>query len=142
MKKRIVIIAAVLLAALMMSAAQAAGGVKLDAANFPDPLFRAQMKTFDENSDGKLSAGEIAAISNVNVTGTPVTSLKGIEHLSALRSLYAADTDLSKLDLSGNPNLRTLQISDTNISSLDLKNNPELTALYIPGTDITALDVS
>ena len=74
MKKRIVFIAAVALAVLLVSAAQAAGGVKLDAAHFPDPLFRAEMKEYDENSDGTLSAKEIAAISNVNVTGKPVTS--------------------------------------------------------------------
>ena len=142
MKKRIVFIAAVALAVLLVSAAQAAGGVKLDAAHFPDPLFRAEMKEYDENSDGTLSAKEIAGITNVYVNGKPVTSLKGIEYLSALQVLNAADTDLSKLDLSGNPVLRTLQISDTNISSLDLTNNPELTWLYIPGTNITALDVS
>ncbi len=141
MKKRILFIAVTLFAVLTVTGALAAGGVKLNAANFPDAVLREYLEARDDDGNGVLSESEIAQITHVTLSNTAVKDLRGIKYLTSLKYLDVGYTQVNALDLKWAPGLTYLQVSGTNISSLDLGQVPELTELYVTGTDITALDV-
>ena len=72
--------------------------VSIDAANFPDDNFRSYVSSnFDSDSDGVLSDSEIAAATSIDVSGQGVSSLKGIEHFTALTTLYCQNNQINRL---------------------------------------------
>lgn len=86
--------------------------VSLDEVNFPDEKFRNYLsEEFDVNGDGILSADEIFVITEINVNGKGISTLKGIENFTRLESLYAASNNLTKVDLTQNTALKTLNLS-------------------------------
>ena len=141
MKKFMLFIAVTLTAVLFVTGAPAAGGVKLNAANFPDKVLRERLADWDWDSDGALSDGEIAAITQLTLSNTDVKDLRGLKYLTSLTYLDVGCTEVSTLDLKWVPGLTYLQAASTNISSLDLGQVPELLDLYVSGSNITSLDV-
>ncbi|MGN0642695.1 MAG: hypothetical protein ACI4JJ_06065, partial [Huintestinicola sp.] len=145
-------------------------GIAVDSTNFPDEVFRNYVSTnFDTDGDGYLSDEEIAAVTDIDVSGTVstdggVTSLEGVEfftELTILRckynsgltaldvsnntyltDLYCRETNISILDVSNNTALKVLYCNNTNISTLDVSNNTALNVLYCNNTNISILDVS
>ena len=78
----------ILLAFLMLLAllpafalpARAESSVRIDAVNFPDPVFREYVeKKFDGDSDGLLSESEIAAVKKIEIREDSLVSVQGIE---------------------------------------------------------------
>ena len=117
-------------------------GVPIDAAHFPDEIFRAYVsEKFDKNGNGMLSGKEIDSILKINVSGKEITSLKGIELFPSLKTLKCYGNSLKNLDLSGNPVLEYLDCDDNNLTGLDLSNNTELTSLSCGGNELASLDV-
>lgn len=76
----------VLLTALSVSAE--AADVAINSTNFPDANFRSYVSsTCDTNDDGVLSASEIAEVKSIAVYGKSISSVKGVEYLTALTRL-------------------------------------------------------
>ena len=94
---------------------QAASSVAINATNFPDAVFRSYVSAnFDTDGSGYLSAAEQAAVTEIDVNRTGVTSLQGIEYFSNLRKLVCyLDTQLTSLDLSQNTELTEIQCWST-----------------------------
>ena len=125
---------------------------------FPDDIFRDYVKQhFDTDHNNRLSETEIAAATTLDITNAGVTDLTGLEYLTGLTTLKAADNGLSSvslrgnelleyIDLSGNnltsidtwyqTNLRTLLLSDNNISTHNFNNNRYLKTLYISNNSL------
>ncbi len=143
MKKMIGLLLVLLLAAVCASAL---ADVEISAANFPDAFFRNYVdEHFDTVDDNRLSDAEIAAAREIDVQCQKenVTSLKGIEYLTALESLNCHFTHITELDVSKNTNLTSLKCSATHIKKLDVSNNTRLVVLDVYGCGgMTELDVS
>ena len=129
------------------------GGVSIDEAHFPDPVFRDYISThFDTDHDGSLSEEEIpfAGVINLSVhnpsvpqdTGIGVTSLKGIEFLTNLNSLTCSGNNLGSLDLSGLTHLSVLNCVGCNLSSLNVRGLGEMFSLACSDNQLTALDLT
>lgn len=137
--------------------------------NVPDPAFRAYLlEKADMENDGILTLQDAQAWNEssrdkaFDVRNKNITSLKGIEHFTALTSLNCAGTPatsgnvrtkdastasqtgsgLTELDITKNTTLKELDCSYNNLTALDLSNNPELTKLDCSNKNLTTLDVS
>ncbi|NCC44922.1 MAG: hypothetical protein EOM18_15390, partial [Clostridia bacterium] len=80
------------------------GDIGINETTFPDETFRNYIKKVkDKDSDGSLSATEIAGVTEINVKDkTAITSLKGIEYFTALKELNCNSTGITSLDVSSN----------------------------------------
>lgn len=129
--------------------------VEINAANFPDDTFRADVEGFDLNGNGWLSVGEIASVTTINVDTNPVyvpenppeprekiSTLKGIEYFTALQSLACGNNNLTELDVSHNTNITFLDCSNNALETLDISQNTKLTGLGCYSNQLNALDVS
>ena len=121
--------------------AEGAGeGVAIDEAHFPDAIFRGVIaETFDTDRDGALSDAEIAAVTSMDVGARGITSLKGLEHFTALGYLQCSGDKVKELDVSKNTALWGLDCWDTELTSLDVSNNKELVLLNCESTPLTEL---
>lgn len=124
-------------------------------AKITDPVFRAYcLANFDTDKDGKLRADEAAAVKEINVsvaaasgksvkaTGDKISSLAGLEWFTALEKLFAANNNLTTLDVSKNTKLTTLEVSGNQLTALDVTKNTALVVLIVSNNKIAALDVS
>ena len=116
--------------------------IAINAANFPDANFRAVVSTFDKNGDGKLNETEIAAVTKIDCSKKNISSLKGIEHFTALTELRCSNNRLTTLDVSKNVALERLDCDCNQLTTLDVSNNTALTNLDCDSNQLTALDVS
>ena len=99
---------------LLAASAPAAADVTIDAANFPDAVFRGHVTAnWDSDHDGTLSDAEIAAVDSADVSNKDIQSLKGIEHFTALKELICIDNQLTSLDVSKNKHLKSLNCQKT-----------------------------
>ena len=85
-------------------------GIPVNETTFPDANFREYVNIFcDDDEDGVLSVEEIAECKEFGMTLKGISSLKGIEHFTALTTLYCAGNSLTELDLSANTALTHLE---------------------------------
>ena len=104
--------------ALPAESVYAAGDVAINATNFPDENFRKYVsENIDKDGEGKLSEGEIEGCQEIRCNVCGITSLKGIEYFTALKSLYCDGNNLSSLDVSKNVALEYLKCNGNNLSS-------------------------
>ena len=159
--------AALLALALCAIGTVAWADVKIDAANFPDEKFRQWLKENAAGGGDVLTDAQIAAAKEVDVSETSgvggISSLKGLEHFTALNRLDCSGnklkeldvskngalvylncdgSELTKLDVSKNRALEYLKCKDNKLTALDLSHNPELGELACGGNKLTALDLS
>ena len=144
--------------------------VEINEANFPEWSFRSWILEQEYGKDGILTDDEIAEVTDINVNGRTIFTLKGIEYFTSLTSLNCSynyngptgaglsDLDLSKntelerlycdncimrtLNISGCTKLKYLQCYNNQLTSLDLSKNTALTELYCFTNQLTSLDVS
>lgn len=128
---------------LLPTAALADGDVAINETNFPDSGFREYVKKeFDKDNNDTLSAEEIAAVQDISVTGQSITSIKGIEHFTALETLFVG-SPITTLDVSKNTALTSLNCRGTKLTSLDTSHNTKLLTLECDGIPtLTSLNVS
>ena len=128
--------------------AGASSGVVLDATNFPDDTFRAYISSITGVAEGgTLSEEKLKSVTGINVSGTSsanggITSLKGVEHFTALTWLYCSENQLTSLDVSQNTALTELSCYSNQLTSLDVSHNTALTTLNCYDNQLTSLDVS
>ena len=127
--------------------------IPINVTNFPDNYFRSYVKKkFDTDSSDTLSSSEIANATFVDVefnetskdfTGNGVTSLKGIEHLTSLKTLLCSNNNLTTLDLRSNVALEILDCSDNpKLTELHVETCPSLREINCSWCQLTTLDVS
>lgn len=110
-------------------------GVPLNEENFPDDHFRLVLSVLlDTEKDRVLTPDEIAAGETLDLTGWNVSSLQGIGHLSALKSLICSGNRLPFLDVSGCPQLTGLE-AEGNEACLEAGFDRTLDVTTIPGFD-------
>lgn len=135
---------ALFLPQIQNEAAPKTGTVEINETSFPDQTFREYVSNnFDKDKDGFLSQEELTGVTAISVSGkTAITSLKGIEYFTELKSLHCYSTGITALDVSANTKLTTLSCYSTAITSLDVTNLTALKYLYCNDTGVTSLDVS
>ena len=150
-QKRIFLLAGLLLAVLSVSGwkASAAEEVEIDVINFPDPNFRGYVSSvFDTDGNGWLSEEEIAEAESIDLRPDEmvgigsITSLKGVEYLTALEYLDCGSNQVTELDVSRNTALKELNCSSNSLSQLDVSRNTALKKLLCYSNHLTELDVS
>ena len=133
----------VLMLTLLPTAALAAEDVAVSPKNFPDENFRAYVTDeLDKNSDGTLSADEIAAVTEIGCDERSIASLEGIGYFTNLETLYCQDNLLTALDVSRNTKLTKLNCSSNHLTVLNVSANTALTELSCGSNQLTALDLS
>ena len=85
---------------------------------------------------------KIAAITELNVSGSSLTSLQGIEYFESLTTLLCASNSLETLDVSNNTELEDLQCYENQLTKLDVSKNTALTWLSCDYNQLPTLDVS
>jgi len=122
----------------------AAGDVKINKTNFPDSKFRTYVsQRFDYNSNGKLSSQEIKNATSLYIYSNKISSLKGIEYLTELRSITCNNNDLKSLDISKNTKLNSISLSGNKLTSIKgLDKLKDLTSLNINSNQFKSLDLS
>ena len=111
--------------------------VALNAENFPDANFRAALAEILEISEGdEITEEKIAATTSLDVSGEEIADLTGIEHFTALTSLFCNFNQLTALDVSQNTALTTLGCGNNQLTSLDLSQNTALIWLYCNNNQI------
>jgi len=137
-------IAIILMALLCLCVGAAlAEDVPIDAANFPDEIFRAYVKQeFDTDGNGSLSGEEIKAAKEIDVSQKKITSLQGIKYFTALEYLYCDRNNLSSLDVSSNKALCDLRCYENKLTSLNVSGNTALALLWCYDNKLSTLDVS
>ena len=116
--------------------------IDIDPTNFPDTNFRQYVSAnFDTDNNDKLSKSEIAAAVDIGADSSSISSLKGIEFLTALENLRCSGNSLTSLDLSKNTALTHLECKSNQLTALDLSDNTALTELYCAHNSLTSLDL-
>ena len=117
--------------------------VSVSEENFPDVTFRTYVEeNLDADKNGKLDASEIEKATEIRVEELNIKDLKGIEYLVFLELLHCPNNQLTKLDLSRNPELRHLKCTGNLLTSLNLSANTKLCWLDCNGNLLEELDVS
>lgn len=85
-------------------------------ANIEDEAYKTYLLTFDKNGDGKLDKTEVEAITEINIKGLGIKSLKGVEYVNFtnVRKLDCSDNELTELPVAG---------FFTNLEEIDFSNN-------------------
>ena len=123
---------------------RASSDVLFNEENFPDPNFRKYLQdTYsDITADGIFTAEEISSIYQITVNELSISTLKGIEHFTALLTLQCYDNQLTSLDVSQNSSLILLWCNNNQLSSLDVSKNSYLLDLWCYNNQLSSLDVS
>ena len=116
--------------------------VAIDATNFPDENFRNYLLQQSYGQDGVLTEEEISGVTSIHVSLKNISSLKGIEHFTALTYLDCYENQLTALDVSKNTALTWLSCNSNQLTALDVSKNTALTHLECSYNRLTALDVS
>lgn len=85
-------------------------------ANIEDEAYKTYLLTFDKNGDGKLDKAEVEAITEINIKGLGIKSLRGVEYVNFtnVRKLDCSDNELTELPIAG---------FFTNLEEIDFSNN-------------------
>lgn len=92
----------------------------------------------------KLDFTHYTKLKEVNIMSSSVEEIKGLADAGAnLTTLQLAQTHISSLDVSQNPNLTSIDLYAVHeLTALDVTHNPKLTSLRAPFTSITELKLT
>lgn len=92
----------------------------------------------------KLDFTHYTKLKEVNIVSSSVEEIKGLADAGAnLTTLQLAQTHISSLDVSQNPNLTSIDLyAVKELTALDVTHNPKLTSLRVPFTSITELKLT
>ena len=113
------------------------------AAAAQDETYKAYLlDNFDTDKDGKLSAKEVTAITEINIKGKGIKSMDGVEYFqfTNLTKLDCSDNELTSLDIvSFFPALEELDCSNNRLSSLSFTKNKNLRIFKGDNNEFTSL---
>ena len=161
MKKRLMLAALWAALALCLLPTAALAALDLNTA-ITDPLFRSAISGLFGGRT-TLTDAEVQGVRVIDVSGTAVSSLAGIEYFTQitelncngctqltalnvsnnalLQTLNCQFSGLTALDVTQNLALKVLDCNNTQIAALNLTNNRALEELFCYNTSLTALDV-
>lgn len=142
MKKNFAVVVALFCVLLLGNYAYGVEGISINDENFPDDNFRAYVSGMFDDGDGVLTEEEIQTAEMMNIPNMEISSLKGIEYFTALRTLYCYNNELKELDLRSNVNLERLSCSSNQITELDLRSNVNLKNLSCGWNELNELDIT
>ena len=116
--------------------------VYINNTNFPDATFRNYVGDFDQNTNGYLTENEINVVTDISVPLMDITSLKGIEHFTAMTYLDCNSNKLTALDVTKNTALKNLICTGNQLSAINLSKNTALEELDCSYNKLTTLNVS
>ncbi len=117
--------------------------IEINKENFPDDLFRAYLQEqFGTVLTQETIQNTKELILKPSEEGLPgIVDLTGIEHFTALEKLDCSHHNLTKLDVSRNPELTYLDCGYNHLTALDVSHNPNLTELRCYNNRLKSLDV-
>ena len=125
------------------------GAVLLNEKYFPDKVFRLYLKNnCDINKDEIFTTEERAAVNAIIISNDNIDqyggieSLKGIEYLTELKTLYCDNTKVKEADLSSNTKLEQISFKWTPMTKITLGTNSNLFYLHIDNSQVSEIDVS
>ena len=95
-------------------------GVVINETNFPDENFRTYLRSQDYGKDDFLTTAELQNVTKLEVQGKGISSLKGIEHFTALKTLWCFNNSLTSLNVSNNTKLTALSFSGNRIKGTNM----------------------
>lgn len=130
-----------------------------------DPALQAYLiENFDLSNDGKLQISEAEEIVSIEAPERGITTIAGIEQLTALKELHLQYNNLTSVDLSKNPaleivwlfnnpalttintagleNLKYLHAYETALTSVNIEDNIQLIELNVHHTALTEINVA
>lgn len=113
----------------------------LNSAFEDDVLLEYVLGIADRNGDGILTSDEVEGISEVNINGMNVGSLKGLEVFPNLTTLKCSATKIKTFTLKS-PSLTILDIGSNVMSGVDLSGVPALQTLLASGLNTNTLNLS
>lgn len=126
--------------------------VQIDAVNFPDEVFREDVKAVDADKNDILTIDEIMQVTTfdfypVDLQGQlfrePISCVKGIQFFTSLEYINCIRNRLTEIDLSRNEKLKSLQIQENDLRYLNVNRNVLLEYLYVDGNQkLCELDIS
>lgn len=126
--------------------------VQIDAVNFPDEVFREDVKGMDADKNDILTIDEIMQVTTfdfypVDLQGQlfrePITCAKGIQFFTSLEYINCIRNRLTEIDLSRNTKLKSLQIQENDLQYLNVNRNGLLEYLYVDGNQkLCELDIT
>lgn len=90
----------------------------------------------------QLTDDDLADLSTIRVERRSLTSLKGIEYATNLKTLYCSKNQISSFDISSNSELTTLDCSSNPLSNLDVTQNLKLETLNFASSQLNSIDVT
>ena len=116
----------------------------IDDKAFPDDDLRSVItKQIDKDRDGKITRDEAKAVSKLDLSGTDVESLEGIQVFENMAELdISGCADLKQVDLSKLTKLETVNARGSGLKEIDVSKLAELESLNVVGTAIDEIDVS
>lgn len=111
----------------------------------PDPAFEDKLIALEIDKDGKngkVLTSSIVNLTSLDVSGSQINDLTGIQDFTALESLTASENNLTKIDVSKNQNLTRLNVGQNKLTALNVINNVALQAIYCNNNAIKSLDLS
>lgn len=119
-----------------------AATVAIDSKNFPDRMFWAFAKSFDEDQDDVLSQAELMKIKRLDMINRGIESLQGIQFFKDLEYLNCEFNKITEIDLSGFTKLEYLKCYANDLTSLNVSGCTSLKTLICPSNDLTTLDLT
>ncbi len=114
--------------------------------HIPDDNFKSYLinnTSINTNEDQEIQMSEAAGFSGtINVYGSDISDLTGIEAFTAITGLNCLDNDLTSIDISQNIALEQLNVGFNQLEALNVSSNVNLTYLGAYVNNIMSLDVS
>ena len=133
----------IMLGLLLTTAVQAS--VEINEETFPDEDFRSVIANMPEGKDGILTDEEIAGIEELEVLWNlpnEVSSLKGIEFFTNLKTFDLAYRHIRELDFSANKKLEFIRMDLLPLEKINLKGLTSLKYFICQRSALSELDVS
>lgn len=128
---------------LLKTSEETETGIPIDAAHFPDEVFRAFVRQYDQNQDELLSAEEIAAVTAMDASGKGIADMTGVEYFTALETLSCGDNPaLKRLSVISLSQLKTLRCANAALTALFLPRSSSLETLDCSKNQLTALNLN
>ena len=113
--------------------------------NIPDVNFENKLIALGidiDGQNGKVYNVLIYDIKALDLSGSNISSLSGIEYFENLTDLNCNSNNLTSLDVSNNKLLESLSCNQNKIETLDISNNKILVDLYCDHNSLTSLNVA
>jgi len=102
----------------------------------------ANYNRIDINNDGEIQVSEALAITHLDVFGSQIADLTGIESFSNLQFLGCSSNQLTNLNISGLINIRVLECYDNQLSGLNVSTLTNLQYLDCRNNALSSLNVN